>query len=330
MPISPPPPLASSLPLSSPRFSSPSTAGLYGASSSSSSGTGLGSELFSSANVELRNDSWGGTDGGRVADPRSQLQRGQRRQIPAVHNIENDASLESQPTLSFGLGYIPNSPPALVDRDLSASLSAAYYEDAAEADDEHEEPPNLISATTSEEFIGYRYPFYGGAIPNSVQSHSPPTLSDSRLRSPPPPLLAPAQSMVPMSIPVPSAIYPAQYRQHPRANPAHDHSHAFPLSSHPVHFLPVPAGPSLSPSQSASISPAPSIHLHTQDKYPRKLRKGDVLYWHHLQRSGEIPGVAENKRARVGNGSYRGGGAGTRWKEMGEVGDEYAMIVGGR
>jgi len=28
------------------------------------------------------------------------------------------------------------------------------------------------------------------------------------------------------------------------------------------------------------------------------LRKGDVLYWHQLKRSGEIPGVREDVRAR--------------------------------
>lgn len=30
----------------------------------------------------------------------------------------------------------------------------------------------------------------------------------------------------------------------------------------------------------------------------RRLKAGDVLYWHHLSRHGEIPGVMEVKAAR--------------------------------
>ncbi|KAJ3544505.1 hypothetical protein NMY22_g2755 [Coprinellus aureogranulatus] len=33
---------------------------------------------------------------------------------------------------------------------------------------------------------------------------------------------------------------------------------------------------------------------------PRKLKAGDVLFWHHLTRSGEIPGIQDDQRARYG------------------------------
>ena len=32
---------------------------------------------------------------------------------------------------------------------------------------------------------------------------------------------------------------------------------------------------------------------------PEPLKAGEVLYWHHLLRSGEIPAVSEDPRARV-------------------------------
>ena len=31
---------------------------------------------------------------------------------------------------------------------------------------------------------------------------------------------------------------------------------------------------------------------------PQPLRAGDLLYWHHLTRSGEIPGATDNRRSR--------------------------------
>ena len=41
----------------------------------------------------------------------------------------------------------------------------------------------------------------------------------------------------------------------------------------------------------------------------RKLKAGDVVYWHHLTRGGEIPGVCEDARARVGRPSAGSWGA---------------------
>ena len=38
---------------------------------------------------------------------------------------------------------------------------------------------------------------------------------------------------------------------------------------------------------------------------PEKLKAGDLLYWHHLVRSGDIPSVSEDPRARKGYGAAR-------------------------
>jgi len=45
----------------------------------------------------------------------------------------------------------------------------------------------------------------------------------------------------------------------------------------------------------------------------RILKAGDVLYWHHLARNGEIPGVAEDERSRKRSLAVAAGvkGAGT-------------------
>ena len=45
----------------------------------------------------------------------------------------------------------------------------------------------------------------------------------------------------------------------------------------------------------------PETRGPTPEPSPRKLRAGDVLYWHHLGKHGEIPAVEEDSRARVPN-----------------------------
>jgi hypothetical protein len=47
---------------------------------------------------------------------------------------------------------------------------------------------------------------------------------------------------------------------------------------------------------------------HKEHPSARKLRAGDTLYWHHLAKNGEIPGVEEDERARGnGNATVTGG-----------------------
>lgn len=70
-------------------------------------------------------------------------------------------------------------------------------------------------------------------------------------------------------------------------------------------------GPVRSPVPTRILSP-PRIPRQTPPRSPSpiiKLKAGDMLYWHHLSRHGELPGVQEDPRAR-GKGtqqrSFRG------------------------
>ncbi|KAG5649760.1 hypothetical protein H0H81_002145 [Sphagnurus paluster] len=72
------------------------------------------------------------------------------------------------------------------------------------------------------------------------------------------------------------------------------------------HLLHRPTSAALSPSNISSLLPlsgaSPSYESTAEQKeqppQPRKLKSGDALFWHHLARNGEIPGVEDDKRAR--------------------------------
>ncbi len=75
-------------------------------------------------------------------------------------------------------------------------------------------------------------------------------------------------------------------------------------------LLPPPPPPSYAPSPRNSETPhsvplgpdaravSHAISAASHEPPPEPLKAGDVLYWHHLVRSGEIPGVMEDARAR--------------------------------
>jgi len=94
----------------------------------------------------------------------------------------------------------------------------------------------------------------------------------------------PMMGPVSMPIPVLSSTYP-----HPAQLPQ-PHTQA---QSNPT---PTQAGDNHVPNSNAN----PNLNAHVHILPP--LRGGDVLYWHHLRRSGEIPGVCEDERARSGVG----------------------------
>jgi hypothetical protein len=173
--------------------------------------------------------------------------------------------------------------------------------------DDYEDPPSLVTSS-GYSTNGYQFPYY----PEGVDQHGS-AFHQSRVSTPQyqpqsPPLSPSSLPPLPMTIPVLSSVYP-----HPAQNAAHPHDE--PLS-HTAHSVPLPTVPLHSPMSSspfaASPSPASSVHLQaSQRERKKKLKKDDIVYWHNLQKSGEIPGVEEDQRARGGNSGGGGVSKGT-------------------
>lgn len=129
---------------------------------------------------------------------------------------------------------------------------------------------------------------------------------------PPPPPLCPAVRMTPSSThPSPISI------DGPPIRLSHAGEHRSGQSRYFPEYLPSPPADaeewdlSASPPPVLSFGPArppvpvrsppPQIRQPTPPRSPSpvtKLKAGDTLYWHHLSRHGEIPGVQEDPRAR--------------------------------
>jgi hypothetical protein len=101
--------------------------------------------------------------------------------------------------------------------------------------------------------------------------------------------------------------YPPYFLPHPHSRP--------PVSipsQYPYHLINRPIPAVFSPSN----TPPPLIHpsfplgvppTEHKELSPRKLQAGDTLYWHHLAKNGEIPGVEEDERARGNKWTASGG-----------------------
>lgn len=95
----------------------------------------------------------------------------------------------------------------------------------------------------------------------------------------------------------------------------HSRSPPVPLSSlHPSHLINRPIStvffrPNSTISQPLIDASFP-LGVPSEQKelpHPRKLQAGDILYWHHLAKNGEIPGVEEDERARGSKPTASGG-----------------------
>lgn len=311
-------------------------------SGSGSSGSGgLISGLFFSAGegeVEVRRDS-------RRSESRDGRELGRGRDVTRGRFMgpRRQPAMQTQPRADLPLSQIRAvstaavSPSSVVQSAplpelLGISSFGSSTEEVGQYDDENEEPPSLV--TSSGDISSYQYPFYhnNGTIaePNLLSSRfdlpqfqAQPPLAQSQSQSSPPPLASPTPlSPLSMAIPVPSSAYPhpAQYTTHAYAHPSYTHT---------THTLPLPAVPLHSPTSSSpsAASPSPTSSTRLQLQRDRQtLRKGDVLYWHHLQRSGEIPGVEEDERARVGSS----GGGTSKGVEKAGQGLYLGMVIGGR
>ncbi|KAF9650897.1 hypothetical protein BDM02DRAFT_3111466 [Thelephora ganbajun] len=164
---------------------------------------------------------------------------------------------------------------------------------------------------------------------------------------PPPPPLCPAVRLAPSSMYPSSVLVNGPPIRLPYTGEYHyNQSGQYPehLLSSPVDFderssdewsirTSSPPMPSFSPVRSpiqTRILPPPDIQ---QPIPPRslspvvKLKAGDTLYWHHLLRHGEIPGVQEDPRAR-GKGSRQHLSQGVILKDDELKDDTFARVTG--
>jgi hypothetical protein len=94
--------------------------------------------------------------------------------------------------------------------------------------------------------------------------------------------------------------YPPYFLPHPHSRPPP----VLVPSHYPYHLInrPIPAVFSRPDSTTPSPPIHPSFPLGVPSEHKelatRKLQAGDMLYWHHLAKHGEIPGVEEDERAR--------------------------------
>lgn len=163
---------------------------------------------------------------------------------------------------------------------------------------------------------------------------------------PPPPPLCPAVRMTPSSThPSPISIngppirlphageyHPGQTRQYSEisASPTVDVD----SDEWDIRVSPPPAfsfGPARPPAPARTPPPAPQIQQSGPPPRPpspvMKLKAGDMLYWHHLSRHGEIPGVQEDPRAR-GKGSRQRLSQGFILKDDGSDNDMSLNVTG--
>ncbi|GLB37524.1 putative FAM72 protein [Lyophyllum shimeji] len=141
------------------------------------------------------------------------------------------------------------------------------------------------------------------------RSSSPASLSDY-LPTPPLEFADPSfASTHPDSFPFPRDYSPPEshssfYSQHfvpPRSRPS-------PVSVAPQFIYHLTGRPTSAASPPPIASAAPPLVYsyfssdcpaeHKEPPSPRKLQPGDILFWHHLVKSGEIPGVQDDARAR--------------------------------
>jgi len=73
-----------------------------------------------------------------------------------------------------------------------------------------------------------------------------------------------------------------------------------PSLQHALHSSdrPLSAASFISPGSPPAFYPSFPSNLPSEQKQPGKLEYGDVLFWHHLARTGEFPGIEDDMRAR--------------------------------
>ncbi|KAJ6594010.1 hypothetical protein B0H19DRAFT_1205395 [Mycena capillaripes] len=187
------------------------------------------------------------------------------------------------------LSEAPALPPALVLHAYSASALHNGLRHRLHS------PPVFYSHHSQP--LAAAHPEYLPTPPLDMEDDSP---TSSNPPSPPAPSFPFPQDSSHLSMDSPLPHYPAPRTDHFHVHYPHlNRTHA----SNPSHNR----ATSAASSESSNSSPPPLIHGGHSFGLPAEhfeaptfppLHAGDVLYWHHLARHGEIPGVIEDARAR--------------------------------
>lgn len=162
---------------------------------------------------------------------------------------------------------------------------------------------------------GHRFVFHSSEVSATVRHHvpnEPGVIAMDYHPQPPssPPPLTP-------SYPTPFGA-PAHQRTSSPSYQPHDSGPETDMMRHPRSLASSPSrSPDLSPLSDSGSGPFSSVSTPSSlpgtpphpsmpaESRARKLRAGDVLYWHQLSKTGEIPGMEEDPRARIPNWNHR-------------------------
>ncbi|KAL4074150.1 FAM72 protein-domain-containing protein [Scleroderma citrinum] len=175
---------------------------------------------------------------------------------------------------------------------------------------------------------GHRFVFHSNEVIATVRHHIPDEpgvipVEYSLPPSSPPPLLPARQTLTrdmanaeaahwqtaapsshhPLASPPSSDIYSSSSLQSPERTPSPDHSSSD-LFLPPDSLIPIPRSPSIQHRQRISDF-ATEVSYVPREPSMRKLQAGDMVHWHQLSKTGEIPAVEEDSRARTPNWHHR-------------------------
>lgn len=162
---------------------------------------------------------------------------------------------------------------------------------------------------------GHRFVFHSSEVLATVRHHipnEPGVIAMDYHPQPPssPPPLTPSYP-TPFGAPVHQRTRSPSYQPHdsgPEVNIMRDPRSSASSPSRSPDLSPLSdssSGPFSSASSPPSLPGTPPHPSMPAESRARKLRAGDVLYWHQLSKTGEIPGMEEDPRARIPNWSNR-------------------------
>ena len=161
-------------------------------------------------------------------------------------------------------------------------------------------PPPLTSAYLAQSYVDGPAGYRRNPHSSTSQTSPSPALGPSSSESIPTPL-SEYGDLSPSSLPPSPDSYffrrSASPRRSPRPLPRSPSPHT--STSQPTHSSSHPTQSPPQPGTGESTPESRGVPVDFRDVPVWKLKAGDVLYWHHLAKNGEIPGVQEDPRARM-------------------------------